>query len=215
MYGAMREHAPPSTRLAGVITASAITLAMGYALANGLGGYIVNALPEPMLFTPLPDKTKAEQPLPTAETLDTNSDARLAVVTPISNIPDWAIEQPPLTGDTQPPPLGANPGPAIPQLPPTPKSVRVAPKILPAESPPYPASEIRKNNTGTSKLEVCLDARGRVTSAALAGSSGHPVLDQAALKWVRNLKFTPLTVDGSAQPICHHAVDYEWRLDRR
>ena len=88
------------------------------------------------------------------------------------------------------------------------------PALLPATPPPYPASEVRKNNQGVTKLSVCLDTRGRVTSATLAETSGHPVLDQAAMKWVRTLKFTPLTLDGAPQSICNHAVDYEWTLKR-
>lgn len=213
MYGAMREHAPQSTRFAGAIAATAITLAAGYALANGLGGYIANALPDPIVFVPLQEETKPTPPPPTAETLDTRSEANLMAVDPLFTPTDWEIERTIIVSQDPIIPR-SNPGPATPQ-PPTPKSVRVAPKILPAAPPPYPASEVRKNNQGITQLSVCLDTRGRVTSASLAETSGHPVLDQAALKWVRTLKFTPLTIDGAPQSICNHAVDYEWQLNRR
>lgn len=214
MYGAMREHAPQSTRFAGAITATAITLATGYMLAHGFGTYIANALPDPIVFVPLQDETPAAPPPPTADTLDTLSDTDIVLVAPDTTLPDYRYVDPPITGSTQPDRPHADPGPSTPPQPPLPKSIRVAPKILPATPPPYPASEARKNNEGVTQLSVCLDTRGRVTSAALAATSGHPVLDQAALKWVRTLKFTPLTIDGAPQSICNHAVDYEWQLNR-
>lgn len=213
MYGAMREHAPHSTRFAGAITATAITLAAGYVLAHGFGTYIANALPDPIVFVPLQDETPAAPPPPTADTLDTLSDTDIVLVAPDTVLQDWTVD-PPITGSKDPVTPRADPGPSTPPQPPLPKSIRVAPKILPATPPPYPASEARKNNEGVTQLSVCLDTRGRVTSAALAATSGHPVLDQAALKWVRTLKFTPLTIDGAPQSICNHAVDYEWQLNR-
>ncbi len=213
MYGAMREHAPQSTRFAGAITATAITLATGYMLAHGFGNYIVNALPDPIVFVPLQDETPAAPPPPTADTLDTLSDTDIVLVAPETVFQDWPTD-PPITGSKDQVTPRADPGPSTPPQPPLPKSIRLAPKILPATPPPYPASEARKNNEGVTQLSVCLDTRGRVTSAALAATSGHPVLDQAALKWVRTLKFTPLTLDGAPQSICNHAVDYEWRLNR-
>ena len=93
--------------------------------------------------------------------------------------------------------------------------MRTSASMLPAASPAYPPSEVRTGNEGITALEVCVDARGRVSSAALTGSSGHPVLDNAALKWVRDRRFTPAKVDGAPQAICGHAVSYEWKLDQR
>lgn len=215
MYGAMREHAPHSPRLAGAITATAITLATGYMLAQGFGTYIANALPDPIVFVPLREDAKAAPPPPTAETLDTFSETDIVLVAPDTTLPDYRYVDPPIIGSTQPERPRADPGPSMPPHPPLPKSVRVAPTILPAALPPYPTIAIRRNAEGDTSLAVCLDARGRVTSASLAGSSGHDSLDQAALKWVRTLKFKPLTVDGAAQPICNHTVTYEWRLDSR
>lgn len=215
MYGAMREHAPQSTRLAGAITATAITLATGYMLAQGFGTYIANALPDPIVFVPLKEDTKVTPPPLTAEALDTVSDTDIVLVAPDTTLPDYRYIDPPITGSTQPDRPRADPGPSTPPQPPLPKSVRIAPQIIPVDPPPYPPIAIRTHAEGDSLLNVCLDARGRVTSAALAATSGHTALDQAALKWVRTLKFKPLTVDGAAQPICNHTVTYEWRLDSR
>jgi protein TonB len=210
----MREHAPQSTRLAGVVTTTAITLAVGYALANAFTGYIANTLPDPIIYVPLQDETTADRPPLTAANLDTLTDAPLPLVTPLSNFPEWEVERT-VIGSTDPVVPRSDPGPSIPRTPPLPKSVRVAPQIIPATPPPYPPTAIRRNSQGDSALAVCLDARGRVSSASLAGSSGDNALDEAALKWVRTLKFTPLTIDGAPQAICGHSVVYEWRLNRR
>jgi protein TonB len=70
----------------------------------------------------------------------------------------------------------------------------------------------RAQQQGTSTLDVCVDARGRVSSATLASSSGHATLDNAALKWVRTARFTPGNLDGIAQSVCGHQVVYEWNL---
>ena len=102
MYGAMREHAPHSTRFAGAITATAITLAAGYMLAHGFGTYIANALPDPIVFVPLKEDAKVTPPPPTAETLDTFSDTDIVLVAPDTTLPDYRYVDPPITGSTQP-----------------------------------------------------------------------------------------------------------------
>jgi protein TonB len=93
-----------------------------------------------------------------------------------------------------------------------PAPVRIAPKLKPSDPPPYPMSAVRAGEQGLSALEVCVDARGSVTSATLAASSGSARLDEAALKWIRNARFTPGTLDGAAQSVCGHDVVYEWNL---
>ena len=55
MYGAMREHAPQSTRLAGAITAATMTVAFGYAMANGMGAYIADRMPDALIYVAMPD----------------------------------------------------------------------------------------------------------------------------------------------------------------
>ena len=213
MYGAMREHAPQSTRLAGAITAATMTLAFGYAMANGMGAYLADPVPEALIYVPLPDKPIVD-PLPTpVPDLPFSSDAR-DLVTPLTNLERFTYDPDTITGVL---PADASPdtGPVAP-LPPTPLTpIRTAPKMIPAASPNYPPTDIRQNHQGLSGLKVCIDAGGRVTSANLASSSGYASLDQAAMKWVRERKFTPAKVDGRPQSICGHPVVYEWRLDRR
>ena len=213
MYGAMREHAPSSTRLTGVFTAATMTVALGYALANGMGGFIVTALPEPIAYVALDEAPKDVPPPVTTTQLEVSSDLRLPLVKPLFVADTFEVEQSRVTtsatSTTRPDPRVATPQP------PPRQPVRVAAKMLAAATPDYPLSDVRRRNEGTTSLEVCLDMRGQVTSASITRSSGHASLDNAALKWVRDMKFTPAQVDGVPQVICGHPVIYEWRLDRR
>lgn len=213
MYGATREHAPSSTRLAGVLTAATATLAFGYAMANGMGAYIVQHIPDTLIYVPLPDKPLADlQPPPTSDlplTPDTHD-----VVTPLRDTPLFVYDDATIIG-TPPTANDRGPGPAIPAPPKPPAMVRTSPKLIPAPSPAYPPIDVRLKHQGTTSLEVCLDPRGGVTSARLASSSGYATLDQAALKWVRDRKFTPAKLDGQPEAVCGHPVSYEWRLDLR
>jgi TonB family protein len=42
-------------------------------------------------------------------------------------------------------------------------------------------------------LDVCIAANGRVTSGSIASSSGYPRLDDAALKWLKDQRFAPVS----------------------
>ncbi len=116
-------------------------------------------------------------------------------------------------------PIAVTPGPApdansgIGVSKPTPPRLqRVAPKLRQQDPPPYPSIAVRNNEQGLTGLEVCVDVRGRVTAASLVSSSGHVSLDEAALRWVRQARFAPGTVDGAAQDVCGHGIVYEWNL---
>ena len=214
MYGAMREHAPSSTRLAGVITAAAVTAGMAGLLALGVGHAIAKPPLEPILFSVLPDEPREVLPEPDRK-LDVTSDQEFTLLAPVRDIPDFIAEEPPIRGSSEPPRTGPGPDAGAGTGPAPRAVVKVGAKLLPGTPPPYPASEVRRGNEGVSSLQVCLDARGRVTEASLAKSSGHKSLDQAALKWVRDAKFSPAKVDGAPQAVCGHSVDYEWTLDKR
>jgi protein TonB len=57
--------------------------------------------------------------------------------------------------------------------------------------PPYPRSARRQGLQGVVLLAVRVNERGRVESLHVVESSGHAVLDQAALKAVRDWRFRP------------------------
>jgi TonB family protein len=195
-----------------MVATVAVTAGAAWALAMGFGHYIAKPPMAPILFSVLPDEVVDVLPEPDRQ-LDVTSDQEFVLLSPVRDIPVFIAEDPPLRGSSEPsrtePDTGAAIGPA-PRA-----AVRIGAKLLPGPPPPYPTADIRRSNEGVSSLQVCLDVRGRVTSASLAKSSGHASLDQAALKWVRDAKFSPAKVDGAPQAVCGHAVDYEWTLDRR
>lgn len=62
--------------------------------------------------------------------------------------------------------------------------------------PAYPPVARRRGWSGTVLLKVLVDAKGRVADLAVERSSGHRLLDRAALKAVRQWLFLPATEDG-------------------
>ncbi len=207
MYEAMRPRAPNSSKLAGATSSVLLTVLAGYVLANGVGGEIVKALERPTLIVP----PKPVEPLPDIERMPIGDDIDLVV--PTSPIPDDVFVPEDDGESIRTERRSADDAKAGSTVAPVAPLVRKAPKLISKEKPPYPAPDIRARNEGDTGVEVCVTANGRVSSAQLATSSGHPRLDAAALKWVRNARFTPGSVGGAAQAVCGHTVVYEWRLE--
>lgn len=65
--------------------------------------------------------------------------------------------------------------------------------------PQYPRLARRRGFEGVVLLEALIDALGRVKDLQLSSSSGHSVLDRAALKSVRRWRFSPGTVNGRSE----------------
>ncbi|MFT4255675.1 MAG: TonB family protein [Pseudoxanthomonas sp.] len=63
-------------------------------------------------------------------------------------------------------------------------------------SPQYPASAMRRGDTGTVLLRVAVDANGNATHVDFVQRSGSRVLDRAAQDAVRQWRFTPAQRDG-------------------
>lgn len=211
MYGAMRNRASNSSQLAGLSIAALITALAGYALAHGFGQTIIRMIETPITFTPLPETKTPETTLETK--IDLGATSLDTPPLPMPPIPDFVAATEPadttIKIDVGATGTGSGAGASVA---PPPAPVRSRPVMLKQAPPEYPPSSIRGRQQGSSTLEVCVDARGRVSSAALASTSGHTTLDNAALKWVRNARFTPGKLDGVAQSVCGHTVVYEWNL---
>ena len=65
------------------------------------------------------------------------------------------------------------------------------PQFLTRYKPPYPEEARAQRMEGVVMLLVSVDAAGRVVSARLSQSSGHDVLDRAALAAIRTWRFVP------------------------
>ena len=66
--------------------------------------------------------------------------------------------------------------------------------------PVYPRLAIRRGLEGEVSLAVSVSASGKVSEISISKPSGSKLLDQAALKAVRQWQFTPAIRDGTASP---------------
>lgn len=64
--------------------------------------------------------------------------------------------------------------------------------------PDYPLMARRYNEQGTAVLRVLVTAGGTAGEVRIEKSSGHPLLDESALKAVRDWRFSAATRDGKA-----------------
>lgn len=67
------------------------------------------------------------------------------------------------------------------------------PECVVCSKPLYPAQAQQKGRQGKAQVSVDIDAYGNVTNVQLLESSGHPDLDQAAIKEAQTWKFKPTT----------------------
>lgn len=74
------------------------------------------------------------------------------------------------------------------------------PQFLMRYKPPYPEEARAQRMEGVVMLLVSVDAAGRVLSAQLSQSSGHDVLDRAALAAIRTWRFVPAHQADQAVP---------------
>ena len=74
----------------------------------------------------------------------------------------------------------------------------------PPQPEDYPPLARRRGWQGTVLIEVWLDADGEQLKRQILQSSGHAVLDQAALRSVARNQFAPYTLDGIGQPARLH-----------
>ncbi len=80
----------------------------------------------------------------------------------------------------------------------------VAGKVTYAPDPQdyYPEASRRNNEEGRALVHLCVDPRGRVASADVAASSGHPGLDDAAVRLAKAMRFKPATQKGKPVQWC-------------
>lgn len=166
-----------------------------YAFATGLannGARIINTI----LQTNIIQTQKVQELPPPPPHVDLKVPPPVSVVAPevTINIP---VAPPPIHVAPPPPKVVAAP-------------IHVAPKpIVPAKivSAPdindyYPDASRRNNEEGRATVSICIDTRGRVATTKLAASSGHPMLDDAAVKLAKAYRFKPATQDGKPVQQC-------------
>jgi len=75
-------------------------------------------------------------------------------------------------------------------------AAEVPPQLRDNRPPDYPLEALRQRLEGTVLLRVYVAADGRVAGVEILHSSGHSILDAAAVRAVRSWKFAPATRGG-------------------
>lgn len=78
--------------------------------------------------------------------------------------------------------------------------------------PEYPSVAVRDQMTGITYLDVCITSEGKLVDVKVSKSSGHDVLDEAAVDWAKGAKYKPAMFNDEAFAVCGYAVQYEWVL---
>jgi protein TonB len=143
--------------------------------------------------------------------------------TPAPTITTTQVAPPPVAVTVAPAPP---PAPAAPPAPPAPPPVaRVAPRPIITDfkgcapgREDYPAAAIRAEATGTTRVQVNIDASGKITSVDVLKSAGptreHKMLDRLIVsKIMSDCKATPARDSEGKAVAGSTAVEYVWALD--
>jgi len=78
--------------------------------------------------------------------------------------------------------------------------------------PKYPGAALRVEAAGTTTLETCITAEGRLVDIKIANSSGNLALDEATLEWAKGAKYKPAMFNNEAFAVCGYKLDWIWRF---
>ncbi|MEZ5938783.1 MAG: energy transducer TonB [Hyphomonadaceae bacterium] len=208
MYQTLGKHSDPSKRATGLATVATVGAVLAVMVATAKMPEIVTTMTTPTLVVieekPMPPAPAEPLPL-------TDIDAPpLPVESPLPFEPtEFVYDKPVITvAPTEAPPRTV--APPVPRTPAAPATA--ASMIRGRDLPHYPSASIRANESGPMTLEVCVSSSGRVQSASVVKSTGYPRLDEAALKWMRQQRFTPARSNGVSQAQCGVLIDYLWDL---
>ena len=185
----------------GLVFAVIVLLHVGmfWVLNSGLSHQIINVVLGPIETRMIEEAPKDEEPPPPPPPkIETPPPfvppPEIAIEIPVDAPPTKAIQQTTQERPKAQPPI-APPAPIA----------RTAPRSdtrRPLTQPEYPPSSRRAGEAGTVILEVYVLANGRVGEARVKQSSGHPRLDQAAVREVkRSWRLVPGTENGKAVPM--------------
>lgn len=87
-----------------------------------------------------------------------------------------------------------------------------APVVISSVRPEYPLSAKNAEVEGVAYVSLSVDASGSVTEAVIAGSTGNPALDRAAVEAAYRWRFSP-ALDRYGQPSpCHITIPFQFSL---
>ena len=206
-----------------LVLVGAVELAVGYALIMGLAAKFVPKPEERIIGVNVP----IPKPVPTPEAPPTRAVESNPLAPPPPR-PETPFQTP---GPLPLPSFGPSPAPggsdvlgevAFPTPSPSPSpqvSTRPArPKGNPGlwvTTNDYPQSAIRGELEGVVRFRLTVGTNGRVTGCEVTGSSGHPVLDQAACaKLIQRGRFEPASDGSGALVAGSYSGAVRWQLPK-
>ena len=78
----------------------------------------------------------------------------------------------------------------------------------------YPSKARRRGQQGTAKVEFSIDRSGKVIGKKLIGSSGYPILDEAALAAVDRASPYPAPPVEVSGEVLHYAIPIQFKIKR-
>jgi protein TonB len=116
--------------------------------------------------------------------------------------PDINITVP---ADAPPPPIQTITTQKV-EAPPPPRAIvpgtPVKPSFVPNVQDYYPDASRRAGEEGRATVKICVNATGKIDSVDIVTTTGHPLLDEAALKVARAFRFKPATSEGKPVASC-------------
>lgn len=166
-----------------------------WALSSGLTPKLFKALiPQAPVYLP-PAEPTPPKPVDIKEPVIKREPLVPTYVQPVLDLPNEPVETAPWVPEPTRPNDFTDTGDVV--APPQP--VVVEPKIdarRGLSEPYYPPQVIREGGEGTVLLSIYILADGRVGEVKLIGSSGHPKLDESAMREAKKWRFVPGTSDG-------------------
>jgi protein TonB len=220
----------PGRHTIGIGIVLALHLLLGWAVVSGLAQRVVDVIKAP-IETKIIEETKPPPP-PPPENLP--PPPKFAPPPPSFVPPPEVVVNPPptpapqitVTREAPPPaPVAIAPPPA-PAAPPAPPAVaRVPPRPIISDfqgcapsRDEYPPAAIRAEATGTSRIQVNVDATGRITGVDILRSAGptreHKMLDRLIVSKIMSACKASPARDEEGKPVPGSIlVDYVWKLD--
>ena len=194
------------SRIAVFILIVLVHFFFGWALITGLAQSAASKVMEALQTDILEEEVKDEKPPPPPPPEMERPPVEIPPPEVSIDMPSEPVETTALSNVTdkpQPPP------------PPQPTSRPTPPKIksMPATEDYYPPSSVRNEEQGSSTIEACVDAKGKLSKDPIVrASSGFPKLDEAAVKMTRAGRFQPGTFEGQPQAESCFAFKVKFQL---
>jgi protein TonB len=212
----------PTTRIVGLVMVVVINVIVLVALLSMAAAKHMELAPPPIVEIVQEEIKPEEEPPPPPDVEQPQLQPEVQL-----QIPDFIVDAPPAPAPVVR--MVENPAPPPPPAPPAPPAPAPRP-VLPSVRPradqerfqrmlvdDYPPRALRARQEGDVTLAMCMSVDGRASDVTVVSSSGNDALDEAAVRGVGRLRFTPAK-DGSGRPVpwCNpkYQMTVQWRIPR-